>query len=225
MGLVKKSLKGLGVLVVVTAGLSVVNIIQAGKRSPDGRSMADIIGKDPNEATFDDIEKLSRADKMQLFYAAEAPAFESMKGEYQGKLLSGGVLGGSTAYFTHHVFPTGTLTIGTQWLGKAFSPEEENAGWGINVFSGKDEEGQQEVFYTRKMRTSVGPSTIGKDGKDSFHLDYGVFNSDLIKTMHDEVRQVNENLFICAGYMAFSGGPLNPGPFALVGPPKEFPAT
>jgi hypothetical protein len=93
MGLVKKSLKGLGVLVVVTAGLSVVNIIQAGKRSPDGRSMADIIGKDPNEATFDDIEKLSRADKMQLFYAAEAPAFESMKGEYQGKLLSGGVLG------------------------------------------------------------------------------------------------------------------------------------
>lgn len=223
MGFAKKSLLGLGALSAVSVGLSVVNIMQAGKRSPDGRSVEEIIGKDPGEATYDDIETLSRADTMQLFYAAEAPAFESIKGEYQGRLLSGGVLGGSTAYFTNHVFPTGTLTIGSQWQGKAFNATEENAGWGINVFSGKDEEGEQEVFYTRKMRTYMGPTTIGKDGRDSLHLDYGAFNTDLVKTMHDEVRQVNENLYICAGYMAFSGGPLNPGPFVLVGPPKEFP--
>ncbi|MHB8897016.1 MAG: hypothetical protein ACYC99_17830 [Candidatus Geothermincolia bacterium] len=225
MGIIKKSLKGIAALVAVSAGLTAINIIQAGQRSPDGRSIADILGKDPAQATFDDIEKLSRADKMQLFYAANAPAFGSMKGEYQGRLLSGGVLGGSTAYFTDHMFPTGTLTLRTRWLGKAFNPESEDAGWGINVFTGKDEEGDQEVFYTRKMRTYLGPTTIGKDGKDSFHLDYGAFNTDLIKTMHDEVRQINENLFICAGYMAMSGGPLNPGPFTLIGPPEEFPGA
>lgn len=225
MGFVKKTLAGLGVLTAVTAGLSIVNILQAGSRSPDGRSMQEILGKDPEEATYDDIERLSRADKMQLFYAAKSPAFGSIKGEYQGKLLSGGVLGGSTAYFTNHVFPTGTLTIKTKWDGKAFSPTEDNAGWGINAFSGEDEEGEQEVFYTRKMRTYVGPTTIGKDGRDSFHLDYGAFNTDLVKTMHDEVRLVNENLYICAGYMATSGGPLNPGPFTLIGPSKEFPAA
>lgn len=223
MGFVKKSLAGLAAVVSVTAGLSIANIIQAGKRTPDGRSMEEILGKDPEKATYDDIERLNRADTMQLFYAAESPAFESMKGEYEGKVLSGGVLGGSTAYFTHHVFPTGTLTTDTQWLGKAFNTSETGDGWGINVFSGKDEEGEQEVFYTRKMRTYVGPTTIGKDGRDSFSLDYGAFNTDLVKTMHDEVRRVNENLFICAGYLAFSGGPLNPGPFVLVGPPKEFP--
>lgn len=223
MGLVKKSLLGLGTLVSVTLGLTAVNIVQAGKRTPDGRSMKEILGVDPGDATFEDIDALSRADKMQLFYAAEAPAFQSMKGEFRGRLLGGGVLAGSTAYFTDHVFPTGTLTLGTQWLGKAFNPGEGDSGWGINVFSEKDEEGKQEVFYNRKMRIYMGPTIIGQDGKDSFHLDYSAFNNDLIKTMHDEVRQVNENLFICAGCMALSGGPMNPGPFVLSGPPVDFP--
>ena len=223
MGLIKKAVKGLGALVFVSMGLTVVNVIQAGNRSPDGRSMEDIIGKDPGEATYGDIEKLSRADKMQLFYAAEAPTFGSMDGLYRAKLLSGGVLGGATAYFTHHVFPTGMLTTATHWQGKAFNPEGKNAGWGINVFSKKDGEEKQEVFYARKMTTYVGPTTIGKDGKDAFHLDYMPFNNDLVKTMHDEVRQVNENLYICAGYMGITGGGLNPAPFVLIGPPSEFP--
>jgi hypothetical protein len=41
-------------------------------------------------------------------------------------------------------------------------------------------------------------------------------------TMHDEVRQVNDNLYICAGYMSVTGGGMNPGPFVLVGPPSKF---
>lgn len=225
MGFVKKSLAGIGVLTAVTAGLSIVNILQAGSRSPDGRSMEEILGKDPGGATFDDVNRLSRSDTMQLFYAAKSPAAGSLKGTYQGRTLSGGVLGGSTAYFTDHVFPTGAVTLRTKWEGKAFCPAGDSDGWGINVFSGIDEEGQSETFLTRKMRTYIGPTTIGKDGRDSFHLDYSAFNTDLVKNMHDEVRQVNENLFICAGYMAFSGGPLNPGPFMLVGPPSEFPLS
>jgi hypothetical protein len=222
MGLIKKSLKGLGLLAFGAMGLSAVNIAQAGPRTPDGRSMEDIIGMDPKEATYEDLEKLSRADKMQLFYAAKAPAFKSMDGLYRAKLLSGGVLGGATAYFTHHVFPTGMLTADTHWQGKAFTPEGEKEGRGINVFSRKGADGKPEVFYARKLRTYVGPTTIGKDGTDSFHLDYKPFNKDVVMTMHDEVRQVNDNLHICAGYMSVTGGGMNPGPFALIGPPSKF---
>jgi len=47
---------------------------------------------DSEKATFDDIEKLNRADTMQLYYAADAPDFGSMKGEYEGRLLSGACL-------------------------------------------------------------------------------------------------------------------------------------
>jgi hypothetical protein len=222
MGLIKKSLKGLGLLVFAMMGLSAVNIMQAGQRTPDGRTLEEIIGKDPAEATYEDLENLSRADKMQVFYAAQAPEFKSMKGLYRAKLLSGGVLGGSTAYFTHHVFPTGLLTSDTHWQGKAFEPKGENDGLGINVFTRKGADGKPEVFYNRNLRTYVGPTTVGKDGKDSFHLDYSPFNNDIVKTMHDEVRVVNDHLFICAGYMSVTGGGMNPGPFVLIGPPSEF---
>lgn len=215
----KTVIKVLAAFAFLNLAAFVVNIIQAGRREPDGRSVEEILGFDPEKATYQHLDRLSRSETMQLFYAAPAPAFESMNGEYGANVLSGGVLGESTALFTHHFFPTGKPTL-THWEGKAFKPEEENSGWGYNLFSRK---GGGEIFRARKMRTYVGPTTIGKDGSDSFHLDYSAFNSDLVKTMHDEVRQVNENLYICAGYMVPFGGPMNPGPFVLVGPPKDLP--
>jgi len=225
LNLFKKLLKGIGALVFVATTLSAINIIQAGKRNPDGRDVKDILEKNPEEATCDNIETLSRADMMQLFYAAEAPAFESLNGERHGKILRSGIFGGAMAYFADHVFPTGTLTIGTRWHGKAFNAEENNSGWGINVFSRKGEKQDQKVFYERKMRIYTGPTAIGKDGKDSFHLDYGAFNTDLTKTLHDEVRRINDNLYIGVGYMTVPGGHLSPVPFVLFGEPMKFPVT
>jgi hypothetical protein len=40
--------------------------------------------------------------------------------------------------------------------------------------------------------------------------------------MRDEIRQINDTLFIGAGYMGLGGGPINPAPFALIGPPKPW---
>jgi len=219
MGNNNKLFGGLALTGIATVGLFITNIIQAGSRKPDGRTMGEILGVDSEKATFDDIEKLNRADTMQLYYAADAPDFGSMKGEYEGRLLSGGVLGGSTAFFTNHMFPAGVPTLNTLWEGKAFKPEFELGGRGINIFSKKSAGGRQ-VFFAREMKTYIGPTTIGKDGKDAMHLYYGAYNSDIISGMHDEIRKVNDNLYICAGYMASSGGPLNPGPFVLVGPAR-----
>ena len=77
--------------------LNIINIFQAGSKKPDGRTMAQILGLDPEDATYEDVERLSRREKMQLFYAAPPPDFNSLNGEYSAKLLSGGVLGGSSA--------------------------------------------------------------------------------------------------------------------------------
>ncbi len=222
MKLFKKVLWYAGVSFLVNVALFVINILQAGKRSPDGRTMAEILGVDPERATYDDVEKLNRAETMQLFYAARAPDFSSMKGEYAARVLRGGVLGYPTAFFTHHVFPTGKLDLKAHWEGKAFQPPEDGESWGYNIFSRRHSGGAVEVFRARKMRTYIGPTRIGKDGKDSLHLDYAPFNRGIVHTMHDEVRQINEKLFICAGYMTPFGGPLNPGPFVLMGPPTEW---
>ncbi len=222
MKTLRKVLKWVVISLLVHIALFIINILQAGKRSPDGRTIGDILGVDPENATWEDVEKLSRADTMQLFYAANAPDFSSMKGEYAARVLSGGVLGNPTALFTHHVFPTGKLDLKTHWEGKAFLPPQDGESWGYNIFSRKHAGGAVEVFRTRKMRTYIGPTRLGKDGKNSLHLDYSPFNRGIVHTMHDEVRQVNERLFICAGYMTPFGGPLNPGPFVLMGPPTEW---
>jgi len=65
------------------------------------------------------------------------------------------------------------------------------------------------------MRTFIGKSQY--DDKESFHLDYRPFNSGLLHSMRDEIRKINDRLYIGMGSMAASGGTLNPMPFTLYG--------
>jgi hypothetical protein len=211
-----------GLAVIAMIALNVINILQAGSKKPDGRTMAQILGVDPQTATYDDVEKLSRKDKMQLLYAAKTPDFKTLNGEYEAKLLSGGVLGQSSALFTHHVFPTGLLSLKTQWTGKAFAGNMMDSGRGYNIFTEKKSDGTFETLRLRPMKTSMGPSEVGKDGKLSFCVNYSFDNTGAIHSMCDEIRQINDTLFIGAGYMGLGGGPINPAPFMLIGPPKPW---
>ncbi|MBC2717021.1 MAG: hypothetical protein HF978_17085 [Desulfobacteraceae bacterium] len=212
----------LGILIIIMVTLNGINILQAGSKEPDGRTMAQILGVDPQTATYDDMEKLSRKEKMQLFYAAKTPDFKTLNGEYEARLLSGGILGKSSALFTHYVFPTGLLTLNTQWVGKAFSGNKADAGRGYNIFTENNSGGNASTLRIRPMKTSMGVSKLGKDGKLSFLVDYSSDNTGTIHSMRDEIRQINDNLFIGAGYMGLGGGPINPAPFALIGPPKPW---
>jgi hypothetical protein len=221
MSLFKKALFVAGSTLGANIALTIINILQAGSKYPDGRTMKDILGKDPAKATADDVAKLSRKDCMQLFYAAEAPDFASLKGEFTAKVLPGGVLGPASELFTHHVFPTGGITLKTHWDGKAFMPESASSGYGYNLFTDKSS-GSPKTLRIRKFKTHVGPTTLGKDGRNSIHLVYHDFNSGTVKSMHDEARKINDNLYICGGYMALGGGWVNPAPFVLTGPPSEW---
>jgi len=221
MSFVKKTIFLAVSTVAANLALTAINILQAGSKYPDGRTIKDILGKEPEKATADDVARLSRADCMQLFYAADAPDFASFKGEFNARVLSGGVLGPASVKFTHHVFPTGGITLKTHWEGKALMPESATAGYGYNLFTDKSS-GRSKTFRIRKFKTRLGPTTIGKDGRNSIHLVYHDFNSGVVKSMHDEVRKVNDNLYICGGYMALGGGAINPAPFMLIGPPSEW---
>ena len=202
-------------------GLNVVNILQAGSRKADGRTMRQILGVDPETATYDDIEKLPRSEKMQLFHAARVPKFEDINGEYRARLLSGGVLGPASAWFTHHIFPTGKPTFKTEWVGKGFQSIGDHAGQGYNIFVERTGTSTN-ARRLRQMSTTRTPTKIGKGDKPVFQVDYSRFNPDLIHSMRDEIRQVNANLYIGAGYMALGGGYRNPAPFVLEGPPREW---
>jgi len=187
-----------------------VNILQNGVGGWNGKSVTEILGVPADKATVKDIEKLSKSEVMQLFYAADAPSFETIKGEYKGQLINVGILALPSDYLTHHFF------CPPQWVGKAFFPFEKDKGWGYNVCSGEG----NKIIRMRKMDTYMGVSNMDK--KKSFHLHYASYNSDLFYTMHDEIRKINDNLYIGMGYMAVTGGSINPFPFVHIGPPTPW---
>jgi hypothetical protein len=70
------------------------------------------------------------------------------------------------------------------------------------------------------MDTEIG--TSDQDGKPAFKLNYGAYNSGTVRSMRDELRKINDNLFLGLGSMALGGGSINPAPFVVMGPAKEW---
>lgn len=196
-------------LILIALAATGINIFQKGG-AYDGRSMEKILGVGPEKATLDDIKKLGKAEIFQLYYAADVPSFENVRGEYAAVTVDVGIMASSAAYFTHHFFGPG------RWEGKAFHPVLKDKGYGYNIF--KDADGKR--YRTRKMDTAIGPSDY--DGKPAFKLNYGAYNAGTVQSMRDEIRKINDNLFLGLGYMALGGGKINPAPFALIGPAKEW---
>jgi hypothetical protein len=204
----KSVLIAVGVVIAFSALLTAINVMQNGFGGWDGRSMDDLLGVPAEKASPEDVDKLSKSDVMQLFYAADAPEFAKIKGEYKARLVSVGILSFVNDYYAHHLMGPG------HWEAKAFFPFQEDEGWGYNLFSvGKDADSR--TVRTMKMDTSVGRSRF--DEKDSFHLVYRAHNKGRNNSMRDEVRRINDRLFIGLGYVSWSLGKWNPSFFLLYG--------
>lgn len=188
----------------------VVQYVVTAGRGWNGDSMGDVLGVSPSRATMEDVKKLGWLQVMQLFHAAIEPAFDELKGEYKAEVLDVGPLAPVAAYISHNVFGPG------KWIGKAFRPQKNNRGWGHNLFQGKN----GAPARVRKMNFSISESNI--DARKSIHLDYGVHNKGFIGTMHDEIRKINDSLYIGLGYMKAGGGPFNPAPFVIYGEATEW---
>jgi hypothetical protein len=213
MKALKVALVLIAFLVVAQLALTGINILQKGG-AYKGQSMEQILGVALAKATATDIEKLDKAALFQLFYAAPAPLHEEMNGEYSAKTIPVGVLAASADFYTHNFFGPG------RWTGKAFIPSEKNKGWGYNIFSGRDKDGKEVIYRSRKMNTYIGKSLV--DEKDSFHLDYSPYNSGTVHSMHDEIRKINDNIYLGMGYMGLGGGSINPAPFLVIGPAAKW---
>ncbi len=204
----------LAVLVGLNIILLIVSVLQKGPAEKDSRSMQEILGKAPEQAGSEDLKKLSKADLMQLFYKAASPDFAELKGEYRAGILPVGAMAFSTDLFIHNFFGSG------RWIGKGFNPADGEKGWGYNLFSAKEKSGSEKINRTRKMETSVVPSRF-TDG-EAFFLNYSVYNKGNIGTMRDEIRKINDQLFLGLGCVLIGGGSINPSPFYLEGPPSEL---
>lgn len=205
----KKILLAAGTLLAALMVLTAVNILQNGLGGGDGRTVEAILGVPAEQAARVHVEALSKADVMALFRAAPAPSLVEMEGEYLAKLLPVGVLAPLVDLFTQHLFGPG------RWKGKAFRPVDPATGEGYNLFADKRDGKRIEIFRVRRMQTYIGPSRI--DARAALHLDYRPFNSGLVHTLHDEIRKINDALYLGMGYTAAGGGALNPAPFIVFG--------
>lgn len=196
------------------------------------------MGKDLKDVRYEDLMKLNRKQLMALFHELDAPSMSEMKGEYRAALLdSGYILNLFLARLYLH------FTWGN-WQHKAFEPLGENHGRGYNTFITTQRKLYENFFlqflmkiiavllslfrmsHPQRMarimlnRTSIVSSVF--DGRPSFQLSYRDDNTFFTNTMTDEVRKVNDRLFLGIGRLTITLGKFNPMPFVLIGPPEPW---
>ncbi len=169
-----------------------------------------------SEWTVQKILGLKLSEVMALFNTLSAPSFKEMHGEYRANLTDHGSL------FQNLLsqLVTQTSFLDGVWLCKCFEPLSDTDGHGYNSFrkSGK-------VIRKYPMKTSIVNSRF--DGKPVFQLDYTVYKTLLgFQNMVDEIRKINDNLFLGVGTQGFSEKQrMKPLPFTLSSPTDPFVGT
>ena len=203
-----------------------------------GKSLQSIIPKDREAITVEDLRKLNRQQLVGIFHQLVSPEVGEMRGEYRAMLLDSG---NAVNRFLSVLFLYFTWGM---WMHKAFEPVSERHGHGYNTFLATLPRVPENVFaagaaslfgivkaafgssspqrMVRMMcnRTFIGPSRF--DRRASFHLVYSDYNSFYTSTMRDEVRKVNDTLFLGLGTLTITGGTRNIFPFVLMGPPDPW---
>lgn len=147
---------------------------------------------------------------MELFKSLDAPAVGEVSGEYAG-----------IDYFgqNEETFAAALDRVkagnGSFWLGKGFPGEEGNGASGYNRIR------QVDGTVSRRDRFGVHRGVSPIDGKASLMLKYSDFDNAAGSIgFLDEIRKVNDRLFLCTGTP--EEGAATPGFFFLAGPPAPF---
>lgn len=196
------------------------------------------VEKDLKNFGYEDLMKLNRKQLMELFFLLDAPSMPEMRGEYRAALLdSGYIINIFLAKFYLHF-------IWGDWQHKAFEPLGEQHGHGYNTFITTQSKLYENYFIANFMKmvsivrsfshlhnpqrlarmmlnkTSIVVSVF--DGRPSFQLSYRDYNTFFTNTMTDEVRKVNDKLFLGIGRLTVTFGKFNPMPFVLMCPPDPW---
>lgn len=153
------------------------------------------------------LAALDPGELRALFATLDAPAPGELHGEYAGH----DYLGQTEETFAAALGRV-TAAAGVYWLGKGFPGDEGSDAAGYNRLRNPD------GSVSRRDRFGIhrGPSPL--DGRDALLLRYGDFDNAAGRIgFLDEVRKVNDRLFLCTGAPAEGTGEI--GFFFLAGPP------
>lgn len=153
---------------------------------------------------------LSHAQLLDLFRTLSAPAPGEIRGEYAGHDYYGQ---------TDETFAAALGRVkagaGSYWLGKGFPGEEGDGASGYNRILNPDGN------VSRRDRFGIHRGTSPIDGRPTLMLKYSDFDNAAGGIgFLDEIRKVNDLLFLCTGTPAEGTGEV--GFFFLSGPPAPF---
>ncbi|MCD4728239.1 MAG: hypothetical protein K8R46_11285, partial [Pirellulales bacterium] len=92
-----------------------------------------------------------------------------------------------------------------------FKKSNKERSRGYNLFESR--KNRKQIIRKREIATYIAKSSLDK--RNSFFLDYSPYNSGLVHIFRDELRQINNTLFIGVGYLTFPGGSKINFPFFL----------
>ncbi|CAM9455893.1 unnamed protein product [Ascophyllum nodosum] len=155
---------------------------------------------------------------MQLFHASRCPTVRDLDGEYRARILKMGIMHPIASFITDRIWGPG------RWLGKGLRGRGTE---GYNIFASSrsaTESGQirfsKDVRRLGRFRFSlVSDSVFDRGESSSLNYGYEKENGPLFGGMRDEIRQVNDRVFVGLGYIQAFGGKYNTTPFILEAPP------
>ncbi len=171
-------------------------------------SIYKILGKSAQMAKPEDIEKLKNPQLMQLFFAANTPEVDTLRGQFQSKVLDSGLNDKQLKIFFTN--PSGE----SEWVGEEFSPLYNRTLKSCKTYARHNKRGRREITKTCNTDSYIAQSLL--DNRKSLHLNFQLMGKGIKKSEHDEIRIINENLFICMIYEPASKRPEHPIPVMLV---------
>lgn len=154
----------------------------------------------------------SRDELMALFRTLPSPAITEMDGEFAATLLDQG----NPLLTAIGHFAIGNPWLNGRWLTKSFTPSNDEHGHGYNSF-----QRGEHVIRKFRMRTEIRPSIV--DGKPSYTLIYPAYNNLCGRVgMIDEVRRIDDGVYLGFGTVGSKARRSYPMPFMLEGPTAPF---
>ena len=137
---------------------------------------------------LDDLLRLDHEPLATLYAAGVVPSMPSLDGDLRGRML-------------HVAQPSWLRTLGGAWAGKDSFPwrGKSFSHWSDTTGEGMNRVGSDRVLLFR-FRTSVIPSR--HDGAPCVNLDYDLpGNPFVIRAIEDEVREIQDGLFLGQAYL------------------------
>lgn len=192
--------------IIVFIILTIIHILQSAPLGWDKKSLEEIVGLPAESIIYNDVKDLSKSQITQIFYASDVPNLEDMSQEYYGKLAPVGAIYFTGQFFTYFIY--GEMD---SWIGKGFNPYIENNNTGYNLFKSKDD--PTKIIKKRKIAIYIKKSQL--DNKNCLILDYSPFNTGVVNNFRDEVRKINDELYVGIGYLTCPTGSIINYPFFL----------